>query len=112
MKKLILSIVLFLGSINSVFAGGESGDRLISKLYAISNGIKIYSAEGDWSNPDNCQSSEVIVLPSTHESYDTLTSFILSSQARGTKLYAWLSGCYTWGGVSYPSVHGVISYSN
>lgn len=90
-------------------ASGSSGVGTISYFYQRSTDglLGIYREEGDWQNPDNCQSSAQIVLTRDNPSRSEFYAAILAAKMAGSPLQAHLSGCVDWNGITYPNIRGL-----
>ena len=108
--KYILIALIFLPGIS--VAAGNSGTHKISHLYQRSSDglLGVYRKNGDWANPDNCQSSDRIVLKKDNNSRSEFYSAILASKISDRDFAAYLSGCIGWNGVTYPVITGVYTY--
>lgn len=106
LRVLLLPIVL-LPIIAS--ASGSSGTGTISYFYQRSSDglLGVYREEGDWSNPDLCDSSTQIVLTRTNGSRSEFYAAILAAKMSGSPIQAHLSGCIDWNGTTYPAISGL-----
>ena len=109
--KLFL-LVLSLIQTPASLAGGNSGVGNIEWIYqrSLDGLLAVKKAGGDWSNPDNCASSDRIVLTKDNPSRSEFYSALLSSKMANKEINAWLSGCVNWNGITYPVISGLYTY--
>jgi hypothetical protein len=76
---------------DKAFADGGSGAVAINTVHVEGGNIYVF---GDFTNPDQCSVSSVVVLHSANDrEMDRMMSMAMTSIASGKKISMWLNGC-------------------
>jgi len=112
MKYSRIILVLLFISPNISWAAGYSDQGEIDYLYQRSSDglLGVYKKGGDWSNPDNCDRSDRIVLTRNNSSRAEFYSAILATKMSNSNFAAYVSGCVSWNGDTYPEIVGIYTY--
>jgi len=110
MIKALFLLILIIPSL--AWSSGNSGKGDIDYLYQRSSDglLGVFKKNGNWSNPDDCDSSERIVLKRSNEFSAEFYSAILASKMSQSEFQAFLLGCVDWNGTTYPVIFGVYTY--
>ena len=110
MKIVTIAILCIISTY--IHAGGASGKGEIDYIYqrSVDGHLAVYKKDGNWANPDNCGSSERMVLTRDNPSRNEFYSALLASKISGRDINAWLVGCVDWNGTTYPEISGLYTY--
>ena len=67
---------------------------------------------GNWGNPDGCASSDIMLLPESDPRYDDYYAGFLAALHAKARVRAWLDGCVSYKGSTYPRVANLMLYSD
>ena len=85
-------------------AAGSTGKRLIMDINVTESGNVSLLGNTAWGNPDSCARSDQIWIESSATTYNVNLAQAMTALAAGKQMDAWVSGCFAWGGSSYPAV--------
>ena len=109
--KIVLTLmagILIAGLSQSVFAGGNAGNREIRKLIHPDSTRVLVVPTKNWLNPDACQKSNQAVLAAgqlvNDKVYREMLAMLLSAHVSARRVELRTNGCVTIAGTSYPSI--------
>jgi len=109
---LITGLVVGLISISAI-GGGPSGEQIMDRFTLKDNlDLLVYGIEGDWKNPDACDSTEYAVLlpdesPEGAEKYNEQYAAILGAHLTRRSVNFRFSGCQSIKDETYPIISQV-----
>lgn len=109
MNRIIACVVAIFFSVSAIAAPGETTYNTLSRLYVTNTGIKVYTT-GSWNSPEVCENTSgntIIVLQASHTAYQSVYSALLAAKSSGQQIAAIVSGCFSWGGQTFPQIAGV-----
>ena len=75
------------GCISMAFAAGEAGSRTIRDIHIEGTAFAaVFSSGSAFANPDNCGSSNVVIIQTSDAQYNQKLALALSALAQGTHL--------------------------
>lgn len=114
MKKIFIYIVMLMVILlpSASYSSGPSGAQVVSAMNVDNIGkIRIYAQNGEWLNPDACDSSsEIIILPSVNgvvnKYYSEMFALVTASFLQNKRVSGMLNGCAVpvWGAGTIPIV--------
>ena len=117
-RKLVAAMVGVLCGLTATIAlaGGFTAKTTIKNLVVQTDKTIVVKGDaGDWANPDLCDSSVKIILPSptsenAPEAYTEVYAVLLSAHLTGRQMRALLDGCMVLGNLSFPLISLVQIY--
>lgn len=103
MYRKIFTASLMLAS-SAAFAGGNVGWNKITSIAFQSNDLMLYA--DNWSNPNNCQLSNGVILKRSDVNFDKAYALLLAAFMAGKEVYAYSDGCHTFDEKTYNYIRG------
>ena len=108
----VVMVVLIAGTINTAFAAGYAGNRVIGKMVHPDNSrVLVVADNNEWQNPDSCDESNQLVLASgelkSYRIYMEMLTMLLSAQLSERPVGIRVDGCVGIGGSTYPIISQV-----
>jgi hypothetical protein len=104
---ILLAVLCTLPS--QAFAVGSTGSSKITKIdiFMAAGGSQIL-VSGTWSNPDNCQAADYVVISMSDPIYKDVEAALLATYAAGIPVTFLVSGCTTSAaGTTAPQVYAI-----
>ena len=84
---------------------GSTGNRLVADVNVTESGyVSILASGSAWNNPSTCTKSDKIWLIPTATTYKINIAQVLTAVASGQQMEAWVGGCLSWNGATYPKI--------
>ena len=87
------------------YAAGMIDFHKINQVAFFKEGFLLYT-EGDWNNPNSCQSSKAVVLTQSDPNYDKAYSLLLAAYMSGKEISSYSDGCINVDGTTFNKIRG------
>lgn len=103
-KKTVLLLILMVLSVD-LLAGGSVSYRKIDEVAFNTGGFFLYSSIG-WSNPNECDQVNAVVLLEDAPNYDKAYALVLAAYMSGKEIVGYSNHCVEFDGKTYNMIRG------